>query len=43
MAEGYEDPSLIVAGNDSDRELSKAIKTMGRDWVNTVRNIYKLS
>ena len=43
MAEGFEDPSLIVSGSGSDRELSRAIKVMGRDWVNRVRNYYGVS
>ncbi|TDL27983.1 hypothetical protein BD410DRAFT_781917 [Rickenella mellea] len=36
MAEGYEDPSLIV-GSDDAKELSKATKMMGKKWVAEIK------
>ncbi|THH13318.1 hypothetical protein EW146_g6890 [Bondarzewia mesenterica] len=36
QAEGYEDPSLLV-GSESDKELGRAKRIMGAQWVDKVR------
>src|SRR5580698_3390040 len=37
QAESYEDPTLLV-GSDADKELGRALKTMGAPWVAEVCN-----
>lgn len=44
QTEGYDDPSSLM-GDDSEKELSRAVKTKGRPWVDSVRSnpLYVLS
>ena len=37
QTEGYDDPSSLM-GDDSEKELSRAVKTKGRPWVDSVRS-----
>jgi hypothetical protein len=35
QADGYEDPTLLV-GSDADKELGRARKIMGAQWITEV-------
>lgn len=35
LADGFEDPTMLM-GSDADKELTRAIKSKGHQWVNQV-------
>ena len=37
-ADNFEDPTMLLAG-DQEKELNRAIKTMGIQWVNKVLSL----
>ncbi|KAK0483680.1 SNF2 family DNA-dependent ATPase [Armillaria novae-zelandiae] len=41
LTDGYDDPTMLLAG-EAEKELSRALKVQGRQWVNDVKKMFLL-
>lgn len=41
LTDGYDDPTMLLAG-EAEKELSRALKVQGRQWVDDVRKMFLL-
>ncbi|KAK0450917.1 SNF2 family DNA-dependent ATPase [Armillaria borealis] len=41
LTEGYDDPTMLLAG-EAEKELSRALKVQGRQWVDDVKKMFLL-
>ncbi|KAG7452506.1 uncharacterized protein BT62DRAFT_879840 [Guyanagaster necrorhizus] len=41
LTDGYDDPTMLLAG-EAEKELSRALKVQGRQWVDDVKKIFLL-